>query len=150
MKKLVALLLALVLSCLLLTACGGGGAPAELTKETIVGKWESDMGATLGGAGKVTATIEFTADGKYITTLNDGEYRQYLKDMYEGLNLPGNMDINEMIDMAIEAFNESSISTYSFDGEKFVLGGAEVDFEYKDGVITVTQLGVSWTMTYLG
>ena len=149
MKKLVALLLALVLACALLTACGGN-APAELTPETIVGKWEADMGATLGGTGKVTATIEFTADGKYVTTLNDGEYRQYLKDMYEGLNLPGNMDINEMIDKAIAAFNESSISTYSFDGETLKLGGMKVDFEYKDGVITVTQLGVSWTMTYLG
>lgn len=147
MKKPVALLLALVFCCVVLVACGGGGAPATLTKETIVGKWESNMGPLMGG-GDLMVEIEFTADGQYITSVDKGEFRSYLEDLYEKMGLPG--DLSAAIDTAIETFESGAKSTYSFDGETLKLAEITVKYTYKDGVLTITQDGVDMVLNYVG
>ena len=118
MKKLIAILLTVVLSCALLVACGGGGAPAELTKETIVGKWEADMGALMGG-GELMVEIEFTADGKYITSVDEDTFRDFATALYSSMGITTGLDT--MIDAALASFESSAVSTYSFDGTTLVL-----------------------------
>lgn len=146
MKKLFALLLALVFCGAVLVACGGG-APATLTKETIVGKWETNMGPLMGG-GDLMVEIEFTADGQYITSVDKGEFRSYLEDLYEKMGLPG--DVSGAIDSAIETFESGAKSTYSFDGETLKLAELTVKYTYKDGVLTITQDGVDMVLNYVG
>ena len=153
MKKLICVLLTLILSCTLLVACGGGGdAPAELTKETIVGKWECDMGALLGG-GKLVSIMEFTEDGKYITSIDTDEYRKFLKDLYATMPEYANLDasvLDSAINMAMSAFESMATSTYSFDGTKLTLSEVDVEFTYVDGVFTITMEGQDMVLTYIG
>ena len=132
MKKLFALLLALVM-LLSLTACGGGS-----NKKNIVGMWQivDTETQTEYGMG-----LEFTKDGKLrygltedvLLGLTDGEAdSDDWADAMEGLELLMNIEYKIKSDTEMEVTvsalfglsKESSTVAYSLDGDTLVFDGA--------------------------
>ena len=130
MKKLLAILLA-VMMVISLTACGGGG-----NKNNIVGAWHivDEETETEYGFG-----IEFTKDGKLryglteemLSGLSDGD-SQDTKDALEGLDMLMSIEYKIKSDTEMEVTisamfglaKESETISYSLDGDTLTFDGA--------------------------